>query len=549
MLFLKSAYFFFLALKINIIKNLKKIYFTTNSYNRSLRSKIPEQFYFFPNPFLLSSLTSHKNFIFKLSDINEKNFWPDNIMNKKDSTILNSFFWLNLIDRKNEAYTIQKVISSWISKNSEYKKLTWEKALISKRIISWLLNADIILKSTDNLFKQNFFQSIITQINHLKKNIEFENNYSEKIEAISAILLSGLVFKEYSKNFNDGLNDLKRLVDDFFDNDGFPKDRNPSHLVKFSKYFILIKECIKDAQQYVPDFLDEIIDKNILCIKSISSPSNKLPLFNGATNTSLIEYFNYIEGLGYKFKKTKLKVGNLQILRNKKNFICLDIGSPPKKKFSNHYQSGPLSFEYYNDKDKIITNCGFGFNISAKAILLSRLTSAQSTLCLDDSSVTKFERNKIINNAFGNSVINGFKILKTHFNENDEEIIAGATHNAYESSLGYHHKRSIKISKNDNVVSGIDEIIRTTETKGTKYSIRFHLNPGISAVQTMGGRSVLIQISKNKSLIFKSHEEKLSIEKSIFFGANKILNNLCINISGDVISSIKKINWEIKKNI
>ena len=33
-------------------------------------------------------------------------------------------------------------------------------------------------------------------------------------------------------------------------------------------------------------------------------------------------------------------------------------------------------------------------------------------------------------------------------------------------------------------------------------ALRFHLYPGIRAVKTMGGNSVLIQINKNKSLIF-----------------------------------------------
>ena len=69
-----------------------------------------------------------------------------------------------------------------------------------------------------------------------------------------------------------------------------------------------------------------------------------------------------------------------------------------QKNFSNNYQSGPLSFEYFVNENKIITNCGFGSQISKKAELLSRLTSAQSTLCLNDTSVTKFERNKLINN-------------------------------------------------------------------------------------------------------------------------------------------------------
>mgnify|MGYP001393182538 CR=1 FL=1 len=35
----------------------------------------------------------------------------------------------------------------------------------------------------------------------------------------------------------------------------------------------------------------------------------------------------------------------------------------------------------------------------------------------------------------------------------------------------------------------------------TSFSIRFHLYPGVSAVSTMGGNSVLIQINKNSHLL------------------------------------------------
>ena len=75
------------------------------------------------------------------------------------------------------------------------------------------------------------------------------------------------------------------------------------------------------------------------------------------------------------------------------------MGQPPSKNFSRKYQSGPLSFEYYLDNRKIITNCGFGSNISPKAELISRLTSAQSTMTLNDTSVTKFERNTLLNSV------------------------------------------------------------------------------------------------------------------------------------------------------
>jgi len=65
----------------------------------------------------------------------------------------------------------------------------------------------------------------------------------------------------------------------------------------------------------------------------------------------------------------------------------------------------------------------------------------------------------------------------------------------------------------------------------------------------MSGNSALIQLSKNKSLIFTITDEILEIEKSIFLGGKKILDNTCITISGDLVNKNKSFNWNIKKNI
>ena len=70
---LKSIYFYFLAVQISLIKFFKKIYFSTNFYNKSLISKTPQQFYFHPNPFLLSSITNYKKYSFKLPEKKTKN--------------------------------------------------------------------------------------------------------------------------------------------------------------------------------------------------------------------------------------------------------------------------------------------------------------------------------------------------------------------------------------------------------------------------------------------------------------------------------------------
>ena len=545
---LKSIYFYFLAIQISLIKFFKKIYFSTNYYNKSLISKTPQQFYFHPNPFLLSTIKDYKRFSFKISEIDPNVFWRKSKSLKEQKEIHN-FLWLSLIDRKNDGKSLQKIINLWMLKYPKYKKNVWENSVISKRIISWILNADVILNNGYFEFKRNFLTKIIMQANHLKRNIKFERSYSCRIEVLTALLLTGLVFKEYEENYNTAIKELEKLIREFFDEDGFPLTRNPSDLVFFFRYLILCKECIKDAQKYIPEFLDEIIEKNTSCIREIITPSDQVPLFNGGVEEDLENINKYIENTENKIKKKSRLVGGIQKLRFKNNHIFFDIGNPPKKNFSKSYQSGPLSFEYYLDGAKIITNCGFGCNISSKAELLSRLTSAQSTLTLNDTSITKFERNKLINRIFGNSIKNTFKVFNHDYNEDKTIIQSFASHNGYEKDFGCIFKRKISIDKSTNNLLGCDEILKEKDGKPINYTLRFHLYPGISAVRTIGGKSVLIQLSKNKSLILTIDHEILLLEKSIFLGGNKILDNTCINVSGNLVNKNKTITWEIKRNI
>ena len=545
---LKSIYFYFLALQITLIKFIKKIYFSTDYYNKSLISKTPQQFYFHPNPFLLSSITNYKKYSFKISEIDPNLFW---IKQKKkvEEKELHSFLWLNLIDRKNDGKILQRIINIWMLKNSKYKKDIWENSVLSKRIISWILNVDIIFNNGSFDFKRNFLNSIVSQTNHLKKNIKFEKNYSKRIEILTALSLSGLVFKEYVGNYNISIKELEKLVNDYFDTSGFPLTRNPNDLIFFSKYLLLCKECIKDAQQYVPDFLNTIIDKNLICINNFLTPSKSFPLFNGGTEENLEEFNKFIHNLEYKLRDKKRLIGGIYTFRKKNNAIYFDVGEPPKKSFSNSYQSGPLSFEYYLDGNKIITNCGFGSNISSKAKLLSRLTSAQSTLTLNDTSVTKFERNKIVNKIFGNSIKNSFKISDVDFIEESDRIKLIASHNGYEKDFKCVHKRELSIHKDTSNLTGCDYLFKKKDGKPLKYNIRFHLYPGLTAIKTMSGNSVLIQLSKNKSLLFTIKDESIALEKSIFLGKNKILENTCVTVTGNLVNKDKIIQWEIKKNI
>ena len=542
----KSIYIYFLAIKKVLIRSLKELFFGSNYYNKLLDTDVPSSFLFNPNPYLLSPFLNHKDLLIKISNEDVRNFRISLFENKEKKSIHN-FLWLNLIDRKNENEIIQKIIGEWIKKYSKYTKGIWDEDITSLRVISWISNADLILNTNDKDFNKSFYKNIIRQTNFVKKNINNLNDENKKISSISLLVLSGLVFKEYYVYYKIGLKELKKFIEDYFDENGFPKNRNFENLLTFVQYFILIKEWIKNAQEIVPEYLENIVEKNLVCLNSVNNPLKKLPLFNGSTDKSLSNFFLYLDKLNYSSKKNLKSVGQVQIVKNKKTALYFDSGEPPNYQLSKDYQSGPLSFEYSSDKDKIITNCGYGRRISKKFQILSKFTSGQSTLCIDDTSVVKFKKSNLINKAYGSTISNSFKIFDVERKEDKINIVISATHNAYLEKFGYLHKRKINFFKKSNSIEGSDYLIKKNEGINVGFSIRFHLYPGINTVRTLSGKSILLQTNGNKSWVFSSDELAIDLEKSLFFGRNKALKNKCIVIYGKTMHQNVNVNWKLKK--
>tara|TARA_A100001011_G_scaffold392716_1_gene480887 strand:- start:2253 stop:3902 length:1650 start_codon:yes stop_codon:yes gene_type:complete len=549
MLDLKGIYIYLLSVQKITTKYIREIFFSTPFYNKLLISHIPSRFFFYPNQHLLSPLLNHKDLLIKITKFEANYFWVSS-KDENEKKNLHSFLWLNLIDRKNEKESLKKIIDDWIKKYGDYKKNIWNENVLSKRLIAWISNADIILIKNEDRFQKRFFLSIIKQINFIKKNLKIVTHDTTKISCLASIILSGLVFKEYYNNYTFGLKELKKIINSFFDKNGFPINRNAENLVLFLQYFIIIKEWIKSAQELVPDYLDDIIEKNLSCLNSLKNESKILPLFNGTTEKNLEEFWLYLEKLSYISNKKLKFVGQIQIVKNKKNTLYFDTGEAPLFRFSKDYQSGPLSFEYFSENNKIITNCGYGRRISNKIALISKFTSAQSTLCLNETSVVKFQKNSLINKTYGSTISDGFKVFDIGRAENTNDIALTATHNAYLNNFGYLHKREIKIFKKDNRIIGTDLLINKKNiSDNLNFSIRFHIYPGIDVVNTLSGKNILLQIDKKKSWVFSSEDLDLKIEKGIFLGRKKVLNNHCIVIYGNTNDLKKDIKWEIRKSI
>ena len=115
---------------------------------------------------------------------------------------------------------------------------------------------------------------------------------------------------------------------------------------------MLIRESIKDAHKYVPDFLDQTLERNLQCLKNITTPNGSLPLFNGSVETNLSNFYDYLNHFKIKIKKIKYHSGNIHVLRNKKDIIFLKQEAHQKRTFLIAINLATASFEYYTDNKK-----------------------------------------------------------------------------------------------------------------------------------------------------------------------------------------------------
>jgi len=421
--------------------------------------------------------------------------------------------------------------------------------IIAKRIIAWSSNTDLTLENSNNIYKEKFFLSSIKQSNFLIKNFNTLQNEANKIICCAAIILSGIMFGEKYINYKIGIKELEKIIKSYFDENGFPKSRNPEEVFICLKYLILIREWFKEAQKTIPDFLNEIIIKCGDCYKILSCENKQFPLFNGATEINHKEYDIFLKNLKYKFSDKKNEVADLIKIKKKKFEFFIDFGNPPPNIYARYYQAGCLAFELTSNKQKIICNSGYGKYLLPKFAALSRSTAAHSTLYINDTSSCIFQKNKFIRKVYGNTLIEKHKIINKKYSEDKNFYTLMGSHNGYEKKFGYIHTRSIVIPKNEEKIFGEDKLKKTKKYSNSLwYSIRFHIYPNIKIVKTKAGNSILISLPNGEGWMLKSETNNLDIEKSIFFGnKNKILNNESISIYGDMLDDTISIKWKLEK--
>ena len=524
-------------------KKIRSLYLRSNIYNRKITPSIISSLDYYPSPNLLNSIIKYDKKKINIENYVLNNIWDKKDLKKKDYKNLNSFFWLFSLDLRSSKKNTQNIILQWINKNHRYNSKSWEFDVVAKRIIAWTSNTRLTYEDSSAEYKNSFNRIIKKQINHLINEIERSEWVDDKMIGCAAIILTGLSYQDKDECLKIGLNLLKKLVKYSLDNDGFPKSRNIRQLYFYLKYFILIREWLKESQSEIPDFINE----NIYYLGqayAFTWQNNKASLlFNGNNEINNFEFDQYLKKLGYNFKNQSNELSGYAALNSKKISIIMDIGSSPDKKFSSNYQAGALSFEILSNGKKLICNSGYFQNQNHQLNKLSKSSAAHSTLILDDRSSCQFI--KVKNQS--SKISHGLKILKKNivFEKNYWKI--NGAHDGYLKQYGVIHEREVEFYPEQTKFIGYDKIISKKHVKNLKFEIRFHLEPNIKIMKTQDNKSILIDLS-GEGWKFNSDNNSISIDNGLYFGTkNSFVDNQNIIISGMTNEENQTIKWEITK--
>jgi len=524
-------------------KKIRSIYLNSGIYNKKISFFNDDSLKYKPSPSLLDCLIRYKKKKINIKDYFLDEMWRNQNILEKDYDNLNSFFWLFSLDLKSSKKNTQDIILQWVKKNDKYNSKSWEIDILSKRVIAWISNSKLTYEDGGAVYRSKFNNIIKKQINHLINEIEKDEWVDNKMIGCAAIILAGLSYHDKDNYLNYGFNLLKKIIKFSFDNAGFPKSRNIEQLSFYLKYFILIREWLKESQNEIPEYIDENIYYLGQAYAFIWQNNKKDFLFNGNHETNNLEFDHYLKRLGYNFKNLNKELGGYVILNNKKITLIMDIGNSPDKKFSSNYQAGSLSFEIISNAKKLICNSGYFQNYKHQLNELSKSSATHSTLVLEDTSSCKFTKDI----ESHSKISQGLKVIKKNIVfENNFWKIASA-HDGYLKQYGIIHDREIEFYPEQVKFIGYDTIISKNKIKDLKFEIRFHLEPNIKIMKTQDNRTILIDLD-GEGWKFSSNGNNINIDNGLYFGKkNSFTNNQNISISGMTNDENQTIKWQLTK--
>jgi uncharacterized heparinase superfamily protein len=419
------------------------------------------------------------------------------------------------------------LVDEWIALQGSWHQLAWRPDVLSRRIASWLSQANLVVQDADAMFYRRFLRSLGRQVRHLRRVAGGAYCGVTHLQAMITLADAALCIAGQGRRVRSATERLRRELQRQILPDGGHISRDPGAIIELLLELLPLRQSYASRNIAPPPALLNAIDRMMPMLRFFCHSDGSFARFNGMGPTSadlLLTLLAYDEAQGAPLANASHS--GYQRLEAGGAVLIVDVGRAPPLPMSLQAHAGCLAIEFSSPAHNLlIVNCGMPPTAREEWRQLARATPAHSTATLNDTSSARFVTSATIRRVLGGVPMLGApsRVVLTR-EDRPEAITVRASHDGYAERFGIMHERTLALASDGRRLEGEDvffsadgsEQVRTTRDS---YAVRFHLHPAVKATRLTDGHGAMLVAADKEVWNFTVRDGRVELEDSVYLAA------------------------------
>jgi len=402
-------------------------------------------------------------------------------------------------------------VMQWINTYPRWEPDAWAMDATGARLSHWLSQYEFFAPGLSEDEQAALLESAAMQARHLIRNVgKNAGRYdgpegAGEVLAIKGWLLFALCTDAHEFRLPLALDTLAAVLREQIAGDGGHVTRNPEEHFGVLRDLIDIRAALVAAQQPVPVYLQDGIDRMVPALRLFRHADGGLATMNGSRVLDPLVIDTALAQADARGRPIKsLPQSGYERIAVGRTTIIVDTGSAATKPYDHNAHAGLFGFELSHGRERIIISCGHDAGEGALFDPL-RSTAASSTLVVADTNACEVQPG----GGIGRSPTK-LASLRESGSYGTRVIM---NHNGWQERFNLIYDRTITVSDSGEAIFGEEKL---TGTAGHRFTVRFHLSPDVQVSPVQGG--ALIKPLSGTGWRFQAQGAELDVEESIYLG-------------------------------
>lgn len=435
------------------------------------------------------------------------------------------FAWLRHLRAANSTKTranARTLVEEWIALQGSWNRIAWQPEVLSRRLMSWLSQATLILEDADLRFYRRLLRSLTRQARFLRATVNDTRDGLPRLQARIALTYATLCMAKQVRHLRTTTRRLVAELERQILPDGGHISRNPGVIIEILLDLLPLSQAFAARNVPPPPALINAVDRMMPMLRFFRHADGTFMLFNGMGPTPpglLATVLAYDDAHGSPVANAPYS--GYQRLEAGSSILLMDTGTPPALEVSADGHAGCLAFEFSSRLQRIIVNCGMPAAGRESWRQVARATAAHSTVTFNDASSCQFLDSALFRRTFGVPIVDGPRHVSVSRDTEGRAMTLRAAHDGYAERFGIVHERFVSLAGDGNRLDGEDVFLPANgealpADAEDHFAVRFHLHPGTRANPFPNGRGVMLMLPNRDVWHLTAHDDVVSVEESVY---------------------------------